>query len=159
MQEKEALGCPQPWVPLHPSLECQWSTQPGLLTRRGTARDTPAEHELSPHCTPAPGPCERERRAGGGPRRALLPSHMAPRPPSNKAPTVAVHMRGWRVSEKKQRVWEETRLPALLHSTATSAGQRTSGEGFCPGKDHLEVHQGKKKRTDQGRKKTTHTHS
>lgn len=127
------------------------------FSRKRARKNTPAEHhqyELSPRRTPPPEPCERERRAGARPRRALLPSQMA------LASLPTTHLRqcpcGAAESPNKQKVWEETRLPAHSHSTATSVGQSTSGEGFCPRKDHLEVRQGKKKELTREEESNSH---
>lgn len=128
------------------------------FSRKRARKNTPAEHhqyKLSPHCTPPLEPCERERRAGTRPRRALLPSQMA----LVSLPTKHLRQcpRGAAESLKKQKVWEETRLPARSHSTATSVGKSPSGEGFCPHKDHLEVRQGKKKELAREEECNSHT--
>lgn len=124
------------------------------FSRKRARRNTPAEHhlyKLSPHCTPPLEPCERGKK--GRPQAAACS------PPLSNGTRGGSARVGLPSPRKKQKVWEETRLPARSHSTATSVGQSTSGEGFCLHRDHLEVCQGKKKELTREEESNSHTHT
>lgn len=156
-REEEALGCPWPWVPLHPSPVCQPRTShgrgPGGTPQQSTTR-TSCHRTVPHHWSPVRG----ERRAGPRPRPALLPSQMAlvclPTKLRRQCPCGAAE------SPKKTKGLGGDKAACTFSQHRYIRGAKHLRRRLLPSQRSSGGMPGEEKRTDQGRRKQfTHAHA